>query len=1319
MQSSFDHLTEVQLSSTTYLDDILSVLELKAGVREDDERRHAFKTIMYDGGRKKDESLGQYAMRRLRDYNQAATHGINIPAEFKASMLREGANISEQTQQNLTTLAASLARLDVRADRLSGFVYSSQGQDASYLAAEANDAAAEDEDDGSDSGEEELENAEQFYAELADLDMDEEQMGWVLATLDGRGFHKRRSWKENKKFKAEARKDRGSFVKGHAAAEAPRGQFGGAPGQKASFFKPRGPAKRGRMSVDELKKVTKCRLCHKRGHWSAECPTHRGGTGPENVARVSGFCYLGNEIDYQEPPASSFLAYATQVMGCTLAAASSSSWSFLTIPSAMGILDIGATQDLIGTTALCALEHELGKSGLRVIDIPPPSLAPTGIGGAAKVVRAVLAPISPGGVPGVVHFIVVQENIPPLLSVGFLEHLGASFDLRSNEINLQAIGVQMKMHLLPSGHRAIPLVQWNGQHFPVPPPARVAHGLTEDAVMKKSDSKASSTYAKSSGWSTRAQPGSALGESCDGLQESTAVSVSAAVQQSQSSVQCIAASKPQSAAFYQSTTSSGDFEPKLCVVDASLGSAVALMGNRSANTAPQFEPPRRNDGCPASFGGTDWDSRSAAAMEDVNGPRLLHVRDGSTGIPPTGGGRDHDKERPFRPQELLGEQQSGAGQMRALGRATAPCESICHVDGVSPVFSEAHLHLQEQPSQGTAPKASSCGRYFLDDSPELRVCRTNHELDTPDRDYKPECSTDGGDPPALAAGFQDIGASMRDLAQGQSRLLLMLNQASFSAGPMETLEEARRHDVNMAQRLEHESQMSVDGSQDDSSPQSWARVLPGANFTPEEGPSLTMWPRWMTLSMASLATSLIGWEQLSSQLQGTLSSAGGDRDCWADSISKVIPEDRFISQGPGAPQALSRTLGESHVTGERFWQRPRRLRLLESCRDLSLQPIGFDSEGALNTQGPYWLVRAPRLRDELDDAAEAQIYAEDHELYKAARGLEGLARDQARDFSGQTVDYAELFYTSSVIPLARASGLKTPPNHENFSEQAGWSEQKKEHRQRFRKFLRDRAPRLLGVSLRSSGGHLSDPTLATDQLRQGMAIEAVKEQLKGRRCFYLEDYVSSRLWDQPAWHDLVSENSVVFRAARDPGGKAVATNDPALARALFRQDEKDLCFQGVASHFTPLSTVEQGQLSDSEAKAYQLRAVKNYSRSACVKLLEATSWKDEPHTSGRGQSWRSEWYRTLGKFVHGGVSGLTRCSRHHQQLSLYLNEFLDFHGSSEPRTSITISKNARPGMHRDVNNLGRNSTMALGKFSGGQLWVEDPAGTLHRRDPQG
>ncbi|CAE7368225.1 RE1 [Symbiodinium sp. CCMP2456] len=150
----------------------------------------------------------------------------------------------------------------------------------------------------------------------------------------------------------------------------------------------------------------------------------------------------------------------------------------------MGILDTGATQDLIGTVALKSLEEELGRSGLRVIDVPTTGTAPSGIGGSAKIVRAVLVPTSPGGIPGVVQFAAIEGNIPPLLSVGLMEHLGTQLDLVSNRIHFRNIGVDAKMVNLPSGHRALPLVQWPGGRFPVPQTAKAQYGLADDAFMK-------------------------------------------------------------------------------------------------------------------------------------------------------------------------------------------------------------------------------------------------------------------------------------------------------------------------------------------------------------------------------------------------------------------------------------------------------------------------------------------------------------------------------------------------------------------------------------------------------------------------------------------------------------------------------------------------------------------------------------------------------------------------------------------------------------------------------------------------------------------
>ena len=93
-----------------------------------------------------------------------------------------------------------------------------------------------------------------------------------------------------------------------------------------------------------------------------------------------------------------------------------------------------------------------------------------------------------------IQFVVIEGGVPPLLSVGLLEHLGASLDLVSNRLNFKKIGVEMKMTNLPTGHRAIPLVQWNGGNFPVPPAAKEQYRLQDNAFMKKP--AVSSAYAK-------------------------------------------------------------------------------------------------------------------------------------------------------------------------------------------------------------------------------------------------------------------------------------------------------------------------------------------------------------------------------------------------------------------------------------------------------------------------------------------------------------------------------------------------------------------------------------------------------------------------------------------------------------------------------------------------------------------------------------------------------------------------------------------------------------------------------------------------------
>ena len=150
-------------------------MNAKAGVREDDEKRRAYRQAISENQRLREESLAQYAIRRQKDFRNAANYGVVIPNSLKAMLLKEGAGLSDQNQQNLTALlqgndedpdlvARCLSRMDVRSDRLSAYV-DDAAREPSYLA--DTDATSEDDDV--------FEN-EEVLQELDKMELNEDQI---------------------------------------------------------------------------------------------------------------------------------------------------------------------------------------------------------------------------------------------------------------------------------------------------------------------------------------------------------------------------------------------------------------------------------------------------------------------------------------------------------------------------------------------------------------------------------------------------------------------------------------------------------------------------------------------------------------------------------------------------------------------------------------------------------------------------------------------------------------------------------------------------------------------------------------------------------------------------------------------------------------------------------------------------------------------------------------------------------------------------------------------------------------------------------------
>ena len=492
MAADFEHLSEQDLIGPNYLDLILKVIETKAGVRDGEERRLAFKRAMYQTGRRRDETLAQFAVRRLQDFSIATSHGINMPKDFQASLLKEGAGLSDQNVQNLTSLlhgqdsdpnevARCLGLLDVsRGDRVTGLVLPDEDYfQTETFVAEENDVEESEDDITSD-------DEKHILFELEKLELGEEQALEVYMALDS--THRRRTWKQSKQFKQEARKDRGHFSKNLNGSTPQQGALGGPPGVKPTGTKPF----RRRLNREQLKKVTKCRLCSKKGHWAEDCPLNKNK--PNNM---QAFVFFSGDHDGQQGLSrgahhlASFLTIAevnnvlVQVLGEKWGQSEKMMGSvvYLTITSGQAIIDPGAAQDLIGRPAYEKLKEHLASHGLRpVVQQDSGGLRnPSGIGGSAKALFKALVPVSFGQRPGLLEMTVIDADIPPLVSVGFLDFLETSLNLPKNKIVFEKLGVTMPIFKLPSGHRTIELCDWPGGAFPVPPNVKVSFGLEDGA----------------------------------------------------------------------------------------------------------------------------------------------------------------------------------------------------------------------------------------------------------------------------------------------------------------------------------------------------------------------------------------------------------------------------------------------------------------------------------------------------------------------------------------------------------------------------------------------------------------------------------------------------------------------------------------------------------------------------------------------------------------------------------------------------------------------------------------------------------------------
>ena len=170
----------------------------------------------------------------------------------------------------------------------------------------------------------------------------------------------------------------------------------------------------------------------------------------------------------------------------------------MTLPPGHAIVDPGAARDLIGEPSFRRLVDKLKAIGLQpvVLDSKPDSAS--GIGGQATPLFEALVPCFLGKQPGIIKLIVLQEDVPQLLSIGLLEHAKAVIDTADNTIYFKAFNCEATMERLSSGHRVLDVAAWDGGKFEVPRQVLERFDLAPDAF-ELSDSTSDRAYIGSCG----------------------------------------------------------------------------------------------------------------------------------------------------------------------------------------------------------------------------------------------------------------------------------------------------------------------------------------------------------------------------------------------------------------------------------------------------------------------------------------------------------------------------------------------------------------------------------------------------------------------------------------------------------------------------------------------------------------------------------------------------------------------------------------------------------------------------------------------------
>ena len=336
------------------------------------------------------EAKRQYTTRRLAQIEAASTAAlVTMPTTTWGTVLKEGARLTKQSEQNLNTLlngstelddvARALNMLDVESQEgiiktpvklvVHSFMEngtSTESQLREEETNETNDQSEEEEEELCPPLEETM--AASWIAQIGEEDLSETE---AVDSFIAMNEQRKRTWAHAQVLKKAARKDRGFF----SSRAGVRNRGNASRQMRQSLRRSPNPTDGDGTPKDlraRLRKENRCFRCKKKGHWKNECPEkqhNRDGTAPPVFSGLTFLHTFGEESVWNA---------ATWSDQCDEDAA----WAigFPGIPSGHLIVDSAAGQALIGEAACVEWERKLSTVGLHGVRVNGKVMTPRGSG---------------------------------------------------------------------------------------------------------------------------------------------------------------------------------------------------------------------------------------------------------------------------------------------------------------------------------------------------------------------------------------------------------------------------------------------------------------------------------------------------------------------------------------------------------------------------------------------------------------------------------------------------------------------------------------------------------------------------------------------------------------------------------------------------------------------------------------------------------------------------------------------------------------------------------------------------------------------------